>query len=286
MALSKFPTVGRGLGLTVLAVLGTFSSSWVVAQDSTTGGYVGVNAGQTRSHFNNDTVNGTLAGQGFGVRSTVEDNKSNGYKIFGGYQLNRNFAVEGGYFDLGRFNYALSTAPVGAFNSDTRVKGLNLDLVGMLPLSEQFSVFGRVGAAYTQSRSSFTNTGVLPLNTANTSRNQTNPKVGLGLQYAITPALSLRGELERYRINDPIRNRGYIDMASLALVYRFGGPVQTPVAQAVVPMASPPPPPPPPAPVVVAPAPPAPPPVVAPAPAPAPMPAYEPPVRKPRQGRN
>ena len=285
MALSKFSTAGRGLGLTAFAVLGTFSSSWVAAQDSSTGSYIGINAGQTRNRFNNDTVNRTLAGQGFNLLSTSEDNSNRGYKLFGGYQLNRNLAVEGGYFDLGRFNYALNTAPPGTFNSNTRVKGLNLDLVGMLPLTEQFSVFGRVGAAYAQNRTSFTNSGFLPLNNVNTSRNQTNPKVGLGLQYAISPALSLRGELERYRINDPIRNRGYIDMASLGLVYRFGGPVQTPVAQAVVPMVTPPPPPPP-APVMVAPAPPPPPPVVvAPAPPPPPPPAYEPPVRNPRQGR-
>ena len=284
MKLSKFPATGRTLSLAVFAVLGTVASPWVMAQDSTTGPYIGASIGGTKAKFNNDSVNSALVGQGFTVRSRSEDNSSTGYKLFGGYQLNRNFAVEGGYFDLGRFNYALNTTPIGTFSSDTRVRGLNLDLVGMLPLSDQFSVFGRVGAAYAQSRANSIRTGALPLNNSSTNRKDTNLKVGLGLQYAITEALAVRAEVERYRINDPIRNRGHIDMASVGLVYSFGGKEQQPVARAFVPVVSAPPPPPP-APMIVAPPPPSPPPVIA-APAPAPQPAFEPPSRPAKQGRN
>ena len=278
MTLSKFFTVKRALGVAAVAVFGAVGSPCAIAQDSTTGPYIGANVGTTRAQFNNDSINSTLANQGFTVNSRTEDNSSNGYKLFGGYQLNRNFAVEGGYFDLGRFNYALNTTPLGTFSGDTRVRGLNLDLVGMLPLSDRFTIFGRAGAAYAQSRANFTRTGALPLNFSSTSRNDTNLKVGIGMQYAITEALAVRAELERYRVSDPVRNRGNIDMASIGLVYRFGGKAQTPVAAAYVPVVSAP------APVVVAPPPP-PPPVVF-APAPAPQPAYEPPVRPAKQGRN
>ena len=84
----------------------------------------------------------------------------------------------------------------------------------------------------------------------------------------------MRAELERYfRVSDPIRNRANVDMASIGLVYRFGGKVQTPVAQAYVPVVAAPPPPP--APVYVAP------PVEA---KPAPAPVYEEPVRPAKQG--
>ena len=289
MSLTKSPASRRRLSLVAFAVFGTIASSCVVAQDSTTGPYIGGNVGGTRAKFNNDSVNSTLAGQGFTVNSRTEDNSSTGYKLFGGYQLNRNFAVEGGYFDLGRYNYGFVTTPHASFTGDTRVRGLNLDLVGMLPVTDQFSVFGRVGAAYAQSRSNFARTGATLLSNAPTSRNDTNVKVGLGLQYAITEALAVRAEIERYRISDPVRNRGNIDMASIGLVYRFGGKVQTPVAPAFVPVVSapPPPPPPPPAPpVVVAPPPPPPPPPVVVAPPPPPPPAYVAPVRPAKQGRN
>ncbi len=280
MTASTFPVATRRLGLIALAVLGTVSSSWAIAQDETTGPYIGGNVGSTRADFDNASINRTLTGQGLAVRSTTEDNSGTGYKLFGGYQLNRNFAVEGGYFDLGRSSYTFNTTPVGSFNGETRVRGLNLDLVGMLPVSDRFSVFGRIGAAYAQSRASFTSTGAVAANTTNPRRNDTNLKVGLGMQYAITEALAVRAELERYRINDPVRNRGHIDMASVGLVYRFGAKTPTPVAY--VPVVTPPP-----APVYVAPAPPPPPPrPVVIAPAPAPQPAYEPPVRPAKQGRN
>ena len=284
MTIVKFPATGRRLGLIAFAVFSTVASSWVIAQDSTTGPYIGANLGTTRAQFNNDFINSTLAGQGFTVNSGTVDNSSTGFKLFGGYQLNRNFAVEGGYFDLGRFNYRVNTTPLGTFTSDTQVRGLNLDLVGILPFNDYFSVFGRVGAAYAQNRANFARTGVPSLINSPTSRNDTNVKVGLGMQYAITEALAVRAELERYRVSDPVRNRGNIDMASIGLVYRFGAKVQTPVAQAFVPVVSAPPP----APVFVAPrpAPPPPPVVVAPAPAPAPQPVFEPPVRPAKQGRN
>lgn len=276
----KFSVVKRHIGLLAVAGTAALSSTSVLAQIAP-GWYVGGNVGSTRADFNNDSINRTLTNQGLTVNSTTTDNRDAGYKLFGGYKLTPNFAVEGGYFDLGRFGYRTATTPTGTFSGDTRVKGLNLDLVGMLPLLDRLSAFGRVGAAYSQSKANFTSSGAVPVNTASRNRNDTNLKVGLGLQYAITDALAVRGEVERYRISDPIRNRGNVNMASIGLVYSFGEKAQAPVRQTYVPVASPPPVA---APVYVAPAP-----VVAappPAPAPAPAPVYEPPVRPAKQGRN
>ena len=282
----KFPATKRQLSVLALAGFAAVCSTPVMAQGAP-GWYIGGNLGGTRGDFNNDALNSTLTGQGFRINSTRTDNTSTGGKVFGGYQLTPNFAVEGGYFDLGRYNYSSTTLPAGGFNGTSKPRGLNLDLVGMVPLSDRFSVLGRIGAAYTQNRGSFSSTGLVPFNNLNSSRNDTNLKVGLGVQYAITDALAVRGEIERYRVSNPVRNRGNVDMASVGLVYYFGGKVQTPVAQAYVPMVSAPPPP---APVYVAPPPPpplmaAPAPVVV-APTPAPPPAYEPPARPAKQGRN
>lgn len=282
MQIFQLSSARRRLCVTSLAVLGTLSGSWAVAQDETTGPYIGGSVGQTRAHFNNDSITSRLASQGLAVQSMTGQNNGTGFKAFGGYQFNRNFAVEGGYFDLGRSNYTFNTLG-GTFSGDTTVRGLNLDLVGIAPLTDRFSVLGRVGAAYAQSRANFASTGTVLPNGSPTSRNGTDLKLGLGLQYAITDALGIRAEIERYRVNDPVRNRGFINMASVGLVYRFGGKVPTPVAQAYVPppvVAAPPPPPP--APVYVAPPPP---PVVV-APPPPPPPAYEPPARPAKQGRN
>ncbi len=271
----KFPATKRQLSLLALAGLAVVCSTSVIAQDAP-GWYIGGSLGSTRANFNNDAINNQFVANGFAINSTSTNNRSTGGKLFSGYQFTPNFALEGGYFDLGRFNYSGVTTG-GTYNGDTRARGLNLDLVGTLPLSDRFSVLGRIGAAYAQTRDNFASSGFVPANTFNRSRNDTNVKFGVGLQYAITEALSLRAELERYRINDPIRNRSNVDMASIGLVYRFGGKVQTPVAQTYVA-------PPAPAPAYVAP-----PPVVAPravTPPPAPPPAYVPPVLPPKQGRN
>lgn len=288
MTAPKFPATQRKLGLLAFAVLGAVSSSAALAQDAL-GPYIGANVGRTKADFSNDSINNTLTGQGLTVNSRTEDNRETGYKIFGGYQFHPNFAVEGGYFDLGKFSYSFNAtragppATTGTFTGNTRVRGLNLDLVGIAPVTDRFSVFGRVGAAYAQTRADFASTGAVAPQTFSTSSNKTNLKVGLGLQYAITEALSLRAELERYRVNDPVRNRGNVDMASVGLVYRFGPKAPTPAPYVPVVAA------PPPAPVYVAPpapvyvAPPAP---VAAAPAPAPQPAYEPPARPAKLGRN
>ena len=271
----KLPANPLRLRLLAVASFAVVCSTSVMAQEAP-GFYVGGSVGPTRAHFNNDAYNNLARNNGFAINSSSVDNSSTGGKLFGGYQLNPNFAVEGGYFDLGRFNYSGVTSG-GTYNGNTRSHGLNLDLVGTLPLSDRFSVLGRVGAAYARTRDSSSSTGFAPPVTANMSRNDTHVKYGVGLQYAITDALSLRGELERYhRVNDQIR-RGNVDMASIGLVYRFGAKAQTPVAQTYVA----------PAPVYVAPPPP---PPVAMAPAPVyvapPPPPYVAPARPAKEGRN
>src|SRR6185436_1540689 len=115
-----------------------------------------------------------------------------------------------------------------------------------------FSAFGRAGVAYAQARDTFVGTGAVTVANPNPRKNDTNYKFGVGLEYALTQALGLRAEAERYRIDDAVGNKGDVDLFSLGLVYRFGG--KTPV-------------------VATREAPPAPAPVAAPAAAPAPRPA-------------
>ena len=264
------------------AALTACVGSTALAQD-TLGWYGGANIGRTGVTIDDARITSGLAAAGFTTNSISDRDRNTGFKVFGGYQINQNFAVEGGYFDLGKFGYTANTTPAGTLSGNMRVTGLNLDLVGSLPLFERFAAFGRVGVNYARTRDNFSSTGAVGVIDANPSANGTNYKLGLGLQYALSDAWSVRGELERYRVKDGVGNRGHIDMASVGLVYRFGGKMQEPVAPTFVPVVSVPPPPP--APVFVEPPAPPPPPVVV-APAPVPQPAFEPPVRPAKQGRN
>ncbi len=243
-------------GALSLAALAALASPGALAQGQDSGWYGGANAGRSAATIDDARINSGLIGSGFRSSTIVDDDRSTGYKIFGGYQINRNFAVEGGYFDLGNFGYTATTVPAGTLDGRIKLRGLNLDLVATLPLSEKFSVFGRAGLNHAQARDSFSGTGAVQVANPNPRKNDTNYKLGLGLQYALSESLAVRAEAERYRVNDAIGNRGHVDLVSVGLIYRFGGKTQAPAprmaaiepAPEVVAMAPPPPPPPPPAP--------------------------------------
>jgi OOP family OmpA-OmpF porin len=234
-------TVGT-LGLVGCSVI---VSSYAVADDS--GWYVGGNVGQSKAKIDDARIAGSLAG--FTSTSIVDDNSDTGYKFFGGYKFNKNFALEGGYFNLGKFGYtATTTLPAGTLIGSTKLDGMSLDAVVILPVTEKFSAFGRIGMNYSEAKDNFTRTGAVPVQTnVNPTRNQMNPKAGLGLQYDFTQSLGVRTEAERYRINDAIGNKGDIDLISVGLVYRFGvkKPLPLSTTKAVVsePVAAPVPPP-------------------------------------------
>ena len=229
--------------------------------------YGGASIGQSRSKIDDARITADLLSQGLVTSAMTNDEKSLAWKAFGGYQFNRYIGVEAGYFSLGRFGFTSTTVPAGTLDGRIKLHGINLDLVGTLPLSERFSVFGRVGAQHASARDSFSGNGGVVVLSPNPSKSETNVKFGAGLQYAITPSLMLRGEAERYRVNDAVGNHGDINVYSLGLVFAFGRePTPAPRPMAAVAYEAPPPP----APVVAAAPPPPPLPVPVPAPPPPP----------------
>jgi len=236
--------------------------------------YLGGNVGQSRSHFDEAAIARSLQGPALATTSISSDEHDLGYKLFVGYQFHRNFAVEGGYFDLGDFSFNTTTVPAGTLNGNLGVKGWNLDLVGILPIAERFSALGRLGVAHARTSSLFAGTGAVGV-LANPSDSETNVKYGFGLQYDINYFISLRAEAERYRASNTVNGKDHVDLYSLGLVFRFAkapAPPPRPVTPEPTPapvVAPPPPAPkkaPPPPPEVVAPPPPPPPPVQQPAP--------------------
>ena len=243
------------ISLAVVAALAVLASPFANADD--TGWYSGINVGRSRAKIDDPRIRSGLLNGGFATTSIVDDDRATGYKLYGGYQFNRYFALEGGYFDLGKFGYNATTVPAGTLRGDIDLKGLNLDTVGILPLSDKFSVFGRVGVAYADARDTFSGTGAVNVGRPTAHKREANIKFGVGMQYAFTDALAMRVEAERYRVNDAIGNRGDVDLFSLGLLYRFGPRSSPSVATTVMPepvaVVVPPPAP---APVIVAPAPP------------------------------
>jgi OOP family OmpA-OmpF porin len=221
--------------------------------------YGGASVGQSRSRIDDARITANLLSQGLVTSAMSNDERALAWKAFGGYQFNRYLGVEAGYFSLGHFGFTSTTVPAGTLDGRIRLHGINLDLVGTLPITERFSAIARVGAQHASARDSFGSSGAVVVLAPNPSKSETNVKFGAGLQYAFTPNLMLRGEAERYRVNDAVGNHGDINMFSVGLVFAFGRETAAaphPMAAQVyeAPPAAPPPPP-----VVVVAAPPPPP---------------------------
>lgn len=222
----KSRPVIRLIGLAGIGVL-MGHSTW--AQD--TGHYYGgLSVGQSHSTLNEQATSDSLLGS-YPATTIGNERQDTAYRLFGGYQVNRNIAVEGGYFNLGKFTYA-ANAPTGTLNGQYEVEGLHLDLVGTAPLTDKFSLLGRIGMQYANTRDAFSGTAVGAAVNSSPSQRETNLKVGVGMQYAFTPNVTLRGEAERYRLRDGVGNLGDVNVFSMSLVFPFGRPARQQVATA------------------------------------------------------
>jgi OOP family OmpA-OmpF porin len=236
--LEKNMKSAKALGTVCLVGFAAMNSQFAVAADS--GWYGGLGIGQSRAKIDDARITSDLLGEGLTTSSMTDDDRDTGYKIFGGLKINRNFALEAGFFDLGKFGFTSTTVPAGTLQGNIKVKGLNFDAVGILPMGGKFSAFGRIGVQYAQAKDNFANSGAVAVPTnPSPSKSDTNYKFGVGVQYDFTESLGMRLEGERYRINDAVGNKGDIDLVSLGLVYRFGEKTPAPAPRA----ATPPPPP-------------------------------------------
>ncbi len=212
--------VAQIVGMLALASGVALSSPLALAAG--TGWYGGINVGPSRAEVNDGRINTELQTAGFATAVTATDERDTAYKLFWGYQLNRNFAVEGSYFDLGKFGYAsTTTGPAGTLTSTMQQQGVSLDAVGRLPINDKFSALGRVGLTYSEADDHFAGTGGVTVGNPHAKKRSANYKLGVGLQYDMNQSIGLRGEFERYRIKDSAGNRGDVDVYSAGMIVKF-----------------------------------------------------------------
>ncbi len=202
------------------------------------GWYLGVAGGPSHATIAEAEIKADLLTSGYQTTEFRFDDRDVGYKIFTGYQMNTNFAIEGGYFDLGQFSYHATTLPAGSQHGRLTLDGWNLDLVGTLPLTERASLFARIGAHRSTANVDFIGTGAVNILTTEYRKRSTHYKFGVGYEYQFNRNLAMRIEAERYRMDDAVGNRGDIDLYSVSLLYRFGSAspykAVTPVAMPVM----------------------------------------------------
>ncbi len=133
-------------------------------------------------------------------------------ELIAGYRFNEMFAIQGGYIDFGEF---------GRDDVEASLKGTSLSLIGRLPLSERFGVYGKAGA-FAHS------TDVDRLDESETY-DDVDPFVGIGADYRVTEAVSVFAEYNRYNVEvdgDDFNNEldddtPRFDTAQVGARYRF-----------------------------------------------------------------
>jgi OmpA-OmpF porin, OOP family len=161
--------------------------------------YLGASAGQSKAGLNGGDIASQLLDLGFSSPSVSLSDKTTSYGLKLGYQFGPYVGVEGNYTDLGKYSYQANVSPAGSLNTELKVKGYGLELVGTLPVFDKFSLLGRAGVQRMKTDGVFSATGSIDLATTGASQTSTAGKIGFGVQYDLSQNLGLRLEVERFR---------------------------------------------------------------------------------------
>lgn len=137
----------RKLTWAAALALGLISMPALAADDQ--GFYAGVGVGELSVDFSGD-IDGTL----FSF-----DDGDTAFRLFGGWQFNEYFALEGGYVDGGTASETFTIDGVDV-DFDVEVTGFDVLLKGILPLSESFHAFAEAGMIFWDADLSATSGGL------------------------------------------------------------------------------------------------------------------------------
>jgi OOP family OmpA-OmpF porin len=132
---------------------------------------------------------GSIGQSDFGsaTGATSSDQHGTAFKLQLGYQFNPNWAIEGGYVNLGKATYN-EAPPNGTLQ--VKASGWNIGAVGTVPLNDKFSLFGKFGII----------DGKVEANDATGSGSATKwrPTYGFGVKYDVSKTLGILAEYEHF----------------------------------------------------------------------------------------
>lgn len=143
-----------------------------------------------------------------GIDETSANTRTEGWKVYGGYQFNKYLGVEGGYVNLNDM-----TGRTGSVVTNMDTDAWTLGAVVSYPITKKFSVMGKLGAAYMLADVNVKNGAAV---TVRGGDDGYEPNYGVGVSYALLDNLSVRAEWERFD-----RKEYDIDLMSAGLVMKF-----------------------------------------------------------------
>ncbi|MGC9458739.1 outer membrane beta-barrel protein [Vibrio genomosp. F10] len=143
--------------------------------------------------------------------------------LYGGYQINKWLALEGGYDYLGgpTATYPAIDQPNSQVDYESTVQGFELGLKADYALTERLALFGKGGTMLWQ----VDNDANEPIKgSINESGSGASLMLGTGLEYRLSPSLSTRLEYQYIEsVGDDSTGSSDVHVVSLGLDYRFGG---------------------------------------------------------------
>jgi len=143
-----------------------------------------------------------------------------------GYQINKNWAAEVSYATVGKFHYKYND---GSVTQDAvyKVTGVGFSLVPTVPFTRNFSLYGRLGAFFSQTRLTFFNDGFTAgVNSPGRQVDQVSALTGFGAQYFFDEESGIRIEYENFGTvgvcsERPCVGRANAKMASVNMIFPF-----------------------------------------------------------------
>ena len=160
--------------------------------------------------------------------STLDDSDT-GVGLAGGFQVNDHFAVEFAYVDLGSVEYQASvTISDGVEQADAELglessaQGPVVSALGMLPIGERFSLFGRVGLSFLNADGTARIAIEGDTQRASQSSQKSDPVLGLGAELGLSKNFAIRLAWDRYFDVGTEDVTGDIDADLITLGVRMG----------------------------------------------------------------
>jgi hypothetical protein len=189
--------------------------------------YVGAAAGYSFAHFHTtDIVNN-------GMHTPLGGSVSGeSYRLFVGYSFCPYIALESGWFNSGNLSRTIGGFPVSSTStfeggqSKVKVRGVSLDVVGTLPISDHVSGFARAGvlASHVTNDSRYYASVTYPggpfeWTIFEIPRRANRFEFALGVQYNVSSRWSFKSEWQR--VDMSVYRMGNLDTLDIAVVYTF-----------------------------------------------------------------
>ena len=157
-----------------------------------------------------------------GVSSADSGTGNYQWRLQLGYRFNDWLALEGGYIDLGKAKYNATYAG-GSAAAKWKAGGPDLAVLGILPVNDSFSLFGKLGVIDAKTKTKIAATGAAAAVSGKPSDTHAEPIYGLGAMYKLTDNAGLRLEYERVNnVGDSVKTgKADVDVVSLGLSYQF-----------------------------------------------------------------